>query len=69
MATSVTYLSRPEGVLPCLGTSPPLGGTLGVHRSSWRMPFPRHACIFLVLGFRGGWVLPAPPQVPRQRRP
>ena len=25
--------------------------TLGVHRTSWRIPLPRHACMFLVLGF------------------
>ena len=55
-AASVTYLSRREGVPPCLRTSPPLDGTLGVHRTSWRIPFPRHACMFLVLGFRGAWV-------------
>ena len=56
MAASVTCLSRREAVPPCLRTSPPLGGTLGVHRTSWRIPFPRHACTFLVLGFRGAWV-------------
>ena len=43
IAASVTCLSRREGVPPCLRTSPPLGGTLGVHRTSWRIPFPRHA--------------------------
>ena len=56
IAASVTCLSRREGGPPCLRTSPPLGGTLGVHRTSWRIPFPRHACMFLVLGFRGAWV-------------
>ena len=50
MAAGVTCLSRQEGVPPCLRTSPPLGGTLEVHRTSWRIPFPRHACTFLVLG-------------------
>ena len=30
---------------PCLRTSPPLGGTLEVHRTSWRILFPRHACM------------------------
>ena len=69
IAASVTCLSRREGVPPCLRTSPPLGGTLGVHRTSWRIPFPRHACTFLVLGFRGAWVSHAPPRVPKQRRP
>ena len=69
MATSVTCLSRQEGVPPCLRTSPPLGGTLEVHRTSWRIPFPRHACTFLVLGFRGAWVSHAPPRVRKQRRP
>ena len=69
IAASVTCLSRREGVPPCLRTSPPLGGTLEVHRTSWRIPFPRHACTFLVLGFRGAWVSHAPPRVPKQRRP
>ena len=69
IAASVTCLSRREGVPPCLRTSPPLGGTLGVHRTSWRIPFPRRACTFLVLGFRGAWVWHAPPRVPKQRRP
>ena len=45
IAASVTCLSRREGVPPCLRTSPPLGGTLEGHRTSWRIPFPRHACI------------------------
>ena len=49
--------------------SPPLGGTLGVHRTSWTIPFPRHACMFLVLGCRGAWVSHAPPRVPKQCRP
>ena len=69
IAAGVTCLSRREGAPPCLRTSPPLGGTLEVHRTSWRIPFPRHACTFLVLGFRGAWVSHAPPQVPKQRRP
>ena len=69
IAASVTCLSRREGVSPCLRTSSPLGGTLGVHRTSWRIPFPRHACMFLVLGFRGAWVSHAPPRVPKQRWP
>ena len=56
IAASVTCLSRLEGVPPCLRTSPPLGGTLEVHRTSWRIPFLRHTCTFLVLGFRGAWV-------------
>ena len=55
MDASLTYSSRREGVPPCLRTSPPLGRTLGVQRTSWRIPFPRHACMFLVLGFRGAW--------------
>ena len=45
-----------------------LGGTLEVNRTSWRNLFPRHACMFLVLGFRGTWVLHAPARVPKQRR-
>ena len=70
IAASVTCLSRWEGVPPCLRTSPPSGGTLGVHWTSWRIPFPRHASgVFLVLGFRGAWVSHAPPRVPKQRRP
>ena len=64
IAASVTCLSRREGVPPSLRTSYPLGGTLEVHRTSWRIPFPRHACTFLVLGFRGAWVSHAPPRVP-----
>ena len=56
MVTSVTYLSRREGVPQCLRTSPPLHGTLVVHRTSWRILFPRHACIFLVLEVRCAWV-------------
>ena len=39
IAASVTCLSRREGVPPCLRMSPPLGGTLEVHRTSWRIPF------------------------------
>ena len=66
IAAGVTCLSRREGVPPCLRTSPPLGGTLVVHRTSWCIPFPRHACMFLVLGFRGAWVSHAPPRVPKQ---
>ena len=41
-----------------------LGGTIGVHQTSWCIPFPRHACMFLVLGFRGAWVSHALPRVP-----
>ena len=69
IAASVLCLSRLEGVPPCLRKSPPLGGTLEVHRTSWRILFPRHACMFLVLGFRGAWVSHAPPRVSKQRRP
>ena len=65
----VKCLSRREGVPPCLRTSRPLGGTLEVHRTSWRIPFPWYACTFLVLGFRAAWVSHAPPRVPKQRRP
>ena len=68
-AASVTCLSRQEGVPPCLRTSPHLRGTLEVHRTFWRILFPRHACTFLVLGFRGAWVSHGPPRVPKQRRP
>ena len=66
IAASVTCLSRQEGVPPCLRTSPPLGGTLEVHRTSWRIPFPRPACTFFVLGFRGAWVSHAPPRIPKR---
>ena len=69
IAAGVTCLSRREGVPPCLCTPHPLGGTLEVHRTSWRISFPRHACTFLVLRFRGAWVSHAPPRVPKQRRP
>ena len=55
IAASMTYLSRQEGVPPGLRTSLPLAGTLGVHRTSLRIPSSRHACMFLVLGFRGAW--------------
>ena len=68
MAAGVTCLSRREGVPLSLHTSPPVGETLEVHRTSWRIPFPRHACTFLVLGFRGAWVSHAPPRVPKQCR-
>ena len=51
IGAGVTCSSRQEGVPPCLRASPPLGGTLEVHWTSWRIPFPRHACMFLVLGF------------------
>ena len=68
IAASVTCLSRQEGVPPCLRMSPPLGGTLEVHRTSWRILFPRHACMFLVLGIRGAWVSHAPRRVRKQRR-
>ena len=51
MAAGVTCLSCWEGVRLCLRTSPPLGGTLEVQRTSWRIPPPRHACTFLVLEF------------------
>ena len=48
---------------------PTMSGTLGVHRTSWRIPFPRRAGgAFLVLGFRGAWVPHAPPRVPKQHR-
>ena len=60
IAASVTCLSRREGVPPCLRTSPPLGTTLEVHWTSWCIPFPRHACTFLVLGFRGAWAASSP---------
>ena len=69
IAAGVTCLSRQEGVPPRLRTSTPLGGPLEVHRTSWRIPFPRHACTFLVLGFGGAWVSHAPSRVPKQRRP
>ena len=69
IAASVTCLSRREGVPPCLRTSRPLAETLEFQRTSWRIPFPRHACMFLVLGFRGAWVSHAPPPVPKERRP
>ena len=68
IAASVTCLSRQDGVPPCLGASPPLDGTLKVHRPSWRILFPRHACMFLVLGFRGASVSHTQLRVPKQRR-
>ena len=50
----VMHLLRQKGVLPCLRTSPPIGATLGVHRTCCCIPFPRHASgVFVVLGFRG----------------
>ena len=53
IVAGVTHLSRREGVPPCLHRSPPLDGTLGVHRTSWRIPFPRHASgVLLVLELR-----------------
>ena len=69
MAASVTCLSCQESVPTCFRTSPPLGGTLEVHQTSWRILFPRHACMFLVLGFRGALMPHAQPRVPGQRRP
>ena len=69
IAASVTCLSRREAVPPCLRTSPYLGRTLGIHRTSWRIPFSRHACMFLVLGFRGASVSHASPPVQKQRGP
>ena len=69
MAATLTYLSRQEGVFPCLRVSPPLDRTLGVHRTSWRIQFPRQAGMFLVLGFRGARVSHAPPRVPKQHWP
>ena len=44
----------------CPGLLGVLGGTLGVHRTSWCIPFPRHACTFLVLGSLGAWMSHAP---------
>ena len=64
-AVNVTCLSRWEGVR----TAPPLGGTVEVHRTSWRIPFQRHACMFLVLGVQGALVSRTPPRVPKQRWP
>ena len=70
MAASVTNVSRQEGVPLCLHTSPPLDRTLGVHRTSWRIPFSRHASgVVFVVGIRGACVSHAPPRVPKQRRP
>ena len=51
IGASVTFLSCRKGGPPCLRTFPPLGGTLGVHQTSWRILFPRHACMFLLLEF------------------
>ena len=50
IAASVTCLSRQEVVPPCLRTSPPLGGNLEVHQTSWHIPVPK-ACMH-VLGTR-----------------
>ena len=62
IAASLTSVSCREGVAQCLRTSPPLGGTLGVHRTSWRIAFPMHASgVVLVLGFRVAWVSHTPP--------
>ena len=70
IAASVTNDLGLEGVPPCLRRSPPLGRSLGVHQTSWRIPLPRHSSgVVLVLGFRGGWVSHAPPGVPKGRRP
>ena len=45
MAASVTYLSRLQGVAQCLRTSPPVGGTLEVHRTSCvSLSQGMHAC-------------------------
>ena len=69
IAASVTNGSHGEDVPPCLRTSPPLGATLGFHRTSCCIPFPRHASgVVLVLGFRGALVSHAPLRVPKQRR-
>ena len=49
---------------------PPFGRTVGVHRTSWRIQFPRHASgTVLVLGFRGAWVSHTAPRGLKQRRP
>ena len=69
IAAGAMCLSRREGVPPRLRTSPPLGRTLEVHRTSWRIPFPMHACAFLVIGCRGASLSHAPPGVPKQCRP
>ena len=70
IATGVTKVSGREVVPPCLRTSPPLDGTLGVHRTSRRIPLLRHAgSVLLVLGFRGAWVSYTPLRVPKQRWP
>ena len=70
IAVSVTNVSHREVVPPCLRTSPALGETLGDRRTSWCVPFPRHASgIVLVLGYRGAWVSQTPCRVPNQRRP
>ena len=55
----MTQLSRREVVPQFLHTSPPLGGRLGAHRTSWRILYPRHAscvlrsCIPRCLGVAG----------------
>ena len=43
IAAGATNSSRREGEPPGLRTSTHLGGTLGFCRTSWRIPFPRHA--------------------------
>ena len=64
IAASVTNVSGREGVLPGLPTSPRLGGTRGVHCTSWRIRFPWHPTgVVLVLGFGGAWVSHNPPGV------
>ena len=68
MAASVTNLSRWDGVPTCLRTTPPLGITLEVHQTSWRIQFPMHASgMVLVLGFQGAWLSHAPPRIAKQR--
>ena len=52
IAASVAHVARLEGVPRCFRTFCPLNGALGVHRTSWRIPFPRHGSgVFLVLEF------------------
>ena len=43
-------LVSPGGCAPVLAHVPSVWRNPGVHRTSWCIPFPRHACMFLVLG-------------------
>ena len=50
IAGRLMNVSRREAVPPCVRTSPLFGRTLRIHRTSWRIPLPRHAMGFEMLG-------------------